>query len=334
MNVSQISLYWLQRRRLLTQVWLVAVFVLAACSPEAPVVPTATPITIVVTASVSSENSDILESIWSAVDENYVYRDAYTTEWLAARVEYLTRVSDGMSPEDFAEVVQDMLAELPDGAASWQSRAGRIEQEQDTEDTSSYEGIGAFVSVRATPEPRVVVLSVMPGSPAQNAGVVPHESIIAIDGVPVRAEEGIDVINRIRGPAGSDVVLTMHSPDNSVRDVVVTRGRIATGDTLRFGAAGNGQYAYLLFPPLAYEELPDHILGSLEQLSTQGEIDGLIIDLRIARGGGWPLEVMATVFGNGDLGEFYSRDETQAYQVEGQDVFGSQDLPLVIIVGH
>ncbi len=34
------------------------------------------------------------------------------------------------------------------------------------------------------------------------------------------------------------------------------------------------------------------------------------------------------------MGEFYNRNDKQLVQVEGQDVFGSQEVPLVVLVGQ
>jgi len=34
------------------------------------------------------------------------------------------------------------------------------------------------------------------------------------------------------------------------------------------------------------------------------------------------------------MGEFYNRNDKQLVQVEGQDVFGSQEVPLVVLVGR
>jgi C-terminal processing protease CtpA/Prc len=64
-------------------------------------------------------------------------------------------------------------------------------------------------------------------------------------------------------------------------------------------------------------------------------LEGLILDLRIASSTrGWPLEALYTMFYNGEMGEFYNRKDKQLIQVEGQDVFGSQDVPLVVLVGR
>jgi C-terminal processing protease CtpA/Prc len=39
------------------------------------------------------------------------------------------------------------------------------------------------------------------------------------------------------------------------------------------------------------------------------------------------------MFSNGPVGELYNRDQKQTVEVQGQDVVGSQTMPLVILVG-
>jgi carboxyl-terminal processing protease len=61
----------------------------------------------------------------------------------------------------------------------------------------------------------------------------------------------------------------------------------------------------------------------------------MILDLRIAGSSrGWPIEVLYTFFYDGELGQFYNRNNEQVIQVEGQDVNGSQEVPLVVLVGQ
>jgi len=272
------------------------------------------------------------EALWSVVQENYIYADFHGIDWQAVHDEYLPKVEGGLSAGQFAETMRAMVAELPPGTVVWQTRAERIQQA--IKDTKTYEGIGAYIAVRPLPEPHVVILSAMPESPAEKAGLKAHDSILAIDGVPVRAEEGTDVVQRIRGPAGSRVTLQVRSPGKPVREVALTRERVATVDVLKGGLIPETRIGYLLFPPAPYDDLGTDLLGSLQVLAGKRELEGLILDLRIVIiGSGWPLTPLLTLFADGNLGEIYTRSTVQPLTVEGQDVFNSQRLPLAIIVG-
>jgi C-terminal processing protease CtpA/Prc len=73
----------------------------------------------------------------------------------------------------------------------------------------------------------------------------------------------------------------------------------------------------------------------MQKFSNDKTLEGLVIDLRIASSTrGWPLEDMYTMFDDGELGEFYDRNDKQMVEVTGQDTFSSQDVPLVVLVGQ
>ena len=48
----------------------------------------------------------------------------------------------------------------------------------------------------------------------------------------------------------------------------------------------------------------------------------------------WPIDALMTIFSNGNIGEVYSRIQTQPLEIQGQDLLGSQSMPLVILVGQ
>jgi len=183
--------------------------------------------------------------------------------------------------------------------------------------------------------PHVVILDVIDGSPAERAGLQPHDSIYKIDGNPVLLEEGLSVVNRIRGPAGSIVTLAVQSPDKTERTIEVTRGKLASSGKLEAHQIKGTQYGYMLFPPISYADLIKDVRGSLQTFTTNQKLEGLILDLRVAgTSGGWPLNDMLTLFTNGNIGEFFDRTKkTQALTVKGEDYLSSQTVPLVILIG-
>jgi C-terminal processing protease CtpA/Prc len=72
----------------------------------------------------------------------------------------------------------------------------------------------------------------------------------------------------------------------------------------------------------------------LQTLDTEENSFGIILDLRISSSSpGWPLGELLVLFTEGELGTFFSRTQNSALNVTGQDVLGSQDIPLVILIG-
>ncbi len=175
----------------------------------------------------------------------------------------------------------------------------------------------------------------MDGSPAEQAGLKAHDSILEIDGTPIQLEEGITAINRVRGPAGSSVTLSIQSPGSTERSIAVKRGKLSSTGKLEATTITGTNYGYLLFPPVGYSTLLDDVTKSLQTFSTNRTLEGVILDLRITGSTrGWPLEDLYNMFYRGALGEFYNRDKKQSVEVKGQDVLNSQKVPLVILVGQ
>lgn len=69
---------------------------------------------------------------------------------------------------------------------------------------SQFEGVGMTLDGRSG---SVMVTLVSEGSPAERAGVQAGDQILAVDGVPVAGQDINAVVQRIRGPSGSAVVL-------------------------------------------------------------------------------------------------------------------------------
>ncbi len=285
------------------------------------------------TLSAQSQQLKVFQAIWQAVNDHYVRADFDGVNWQAVGDTYRTRVVAGLSDDDFAAAMRAMLAELPAGQASFQTRAERLEAE--TADTTRYEGIGAFISFRTTPTPHVVILEVMDESPAAKAGLQPHDSIYAIDGQPVRTDEADTVADRIRGPADTSVTLTVASPDGQRRDLSVARGAVTISDYLRGGSVTDLFLVYYRLPVITDPQLAANIAEHLLTMAAQFKAKGVILDLRVAHSGGaeWPLPGMLTLFANGELGEMYDRAHSEPLTVEGKDFGGSQTVPLAILIG-
>jgi len=93
--------------------------------------------------------------------------------------------------------------------------------------------------------------------------------------------------------------------------------------------------AYYRVPVAAESTLAQTIAENLLSIGEERPLNGLVIDLRVARSGdgSWPLSQMLTLFGNGELGEYYSRAGADPLAIEGRDLAGSQTVPMVILVG-
>jgi len=83
--------------------------------------------------------------------------------------------------------------------------------------SGEYSGIGVTIDAR---DGRVCVVSPMKGTPAEKAGLRANDFIIKVDGKPVTSSD--EAASLIRGPAGTEVVLTIYR-DGDAFDVAVVR---------------------------------------------------------------------------------------------------------------
>jgi carboxyl-terminal processing protease len=275
----------------------------------------------------------VFEALWSHLQDSYIYYKSANVDWDALNKKYLDRINAGLTDEEFTALIQELEAELPSDSLTYQSRAERIEAE--TNDTSTYDGIGAFIGFDEAPEPHIVLLAVIDGSPAEQAGLKAHDSIFKINGNPIQLEEGLNAVNRIRGPAGSSVTLDVQSPGKDERSVELQRAKLTSTGKIDSRMVSGTNYGYLLLPPISYDQMMQDILNSLQTFTTNRKLEGLVLDLRIAGSArGWPLEDLLKLFYDGTVGEFYnSAGQNQMLKVNGEDQFGSQSVPLVILVG-
>lgn len=283
-------------------------------------------------ASPQEQQLRTFDVMWKHIQDTYIYYEDSELNWDKLHDEYAFKINSGLTQEEFISLMKDLETEFPTGSLIYQSRAERVES--DIADAVTYDGIGAFIGFQEEEEPHIVILDVIAGSPAAEAGLKAHDSIFSIDGSPILLEEGLDAVSRIRGPAGSSVTLDVQSPGQPQRSVEVTRAKLTTTGKLNAHNVPNTNYGYVIFPPIAYQGLDQDVLLTIQTLSNKGELDGLILDLRIVNASqGWPLDTLFTLFHDGSIGELYNRSQSQPLTVTGQDIAGSQTMPLVLLVG-
>lgn len=284
--------------------------------------------------SETEHQTSVLESMISQIETNYIYRENNTSDLNALHTKYQNEIDRGLSPSEFNELMNQFESEFPAGDILYTTREERIEADT-AASLAGYGGIGAFVSFQAEDEPHVVILDVIPGSPAEKAGLQAHDSIYAVDGDPVLLEEGADVVLRIRGEAGTKVILTIQTPGKGQRDVEVTRAQINGTSKVVAGKLTDTNIGYILFPTVGTDENINEVVTALDAFAKDSELIGIVLDLRISGGNSnFPLEDMLTLFLNDLNIDIYSLEESRSFAVDGQDISGSQNVPIVVLIGE
>ncbi|MFQ5617082.1 MAG: S41 family peptidase [Anaerolineales bacterium] len=278
---------------------------------------------------------EIFEELCGIVDEEYLYEDFNGADWGATCEEYRQRVENGLSEEAFYLAMDKMIQSLGDDHSVFLSPEQVAEEEAELAGNLDYVGIGILVS--AVPERgRAVILLTFPGSPAEQAGIQSHDSILAVDGEPILDEDDL-MRDTLRGPEGTTVTITLQSPGEVPRDLVVSRQRISGSIPVpyRVVATSTGKrIGYILLVTFSDGTVASQVGDALKDMTREAPLDGLIIDNRLNEGG---VDIMLkdtlAYFVDGAVGYFISRDDERSLKVNGEDVGGSQEMPLVVLVG-
>lgn len=284
--------------------------------------------------SATEHQVNTFEKVLAYMEKNYVYYESSQTDWETLRQTYLDEIQKGLTTPEFDALMARFEGEFAEGEVVYVTREERIEVDTNTA-SLAYGGIGAFVSFQAEDIPHVVILDVMPGSPAEKGGLRAHDSIYAVDGDAVRLEEGGDVVQRIRGEAGSTVTLTVRSPGDDERQVEITRAQLTGTGEIKFNELQDTNIGYILMPTTVSNQSVSEVVTALDEFSKNSESKGVILDLRISNSGSnWPIEEMLSLFLDQATIDIYSLTASEPYLITGQDFSGSQKIPLVVLVGE
>lgn len=302
--------------------------VITSASPTplpTPTLPSATP----VDAATTTQQLEVLNGLWNAVNDHYVYADFRGRDWAAIGATYQTIVEGGLSDEAFYRLMQAMIAELGDEHSYFQSPTEVAQEAEILAQGNDFVGIGALFSP-IPPGDTATILSVFPNSPAAEAGLLPHDVLLAVDGGPIRDEVGI---SRTRGPEGSSVTLTMQRAGAAAYDVTVTRRRVTGSLPIDFCLIPNTRIGYIFFPTFFDESIDEQTRAALVAMTAAGPLDGLILDNRMNGGGlGSVASAVLGLFTSGVQGYFVSRESREPLDIVGEDIGGSQTVPLIMLV--
>jgi carboxyl-terminal processing protease len=89
--------------------------------------------------------------------------------------------------------------------------------------TGSFDGIGATVSEQ---NGEIVIVAPIENTPAERAGLVSGDIILAVDGESISGWTVDQAVLRIRGEKGTEVVLTVRRADGTEEDIAITRDTV------------------------------------------------------------------------------------------------------------
>ena len=232
-----------------------------------------------------SDAQQLVVEAWRLVNQSYVDPDQLEqVHWRQLRQKTLERPIQ--SSTDAYDAIEAMLAPIGDPYTRLLRPADFSSLRSNTRGTVS--GVGLQLALRDGQ--RIVVIAPLEGSPAAEAGIVSGSELISVDGQPC-AELGLEATAaRLRGSAGSEVLVSLQTPGSQRTQEVVLRRREVNLQPVRSRRIiHDGHRLGLLRITQFSEPVPQQVRDALTAFSSDGPqqppIEGLLLDLRNNSGG-------------------------------------------------
>ncbi len=273
-------------------------------NPEKPVVrPDAVP-----------EDLGIIWEAWSYLLEDYV--DA-----------------SRLDSEDFSEqAIRGMLRVLGDPQTSYLTPAVVKGSFSDIF-RGDFEGIGAHVNMNR--QGKLLIVSPIPGGPAEAADIRAGDIILEVDGESTEGLSLLEAVSKIRGPKGSTVTLLVkHLGALDPVTITVKRGIIPLVSVILRSQPGD-RFAHVRvtnFYPNTAEKLREVVLNAIADGA-----EGLILDVRNNDGGTLNAVVdIASMFlePEDDLVLYVEKGDGTRTNWRVRESAVAQDIPMVLLVNE
>ncbi|HYZ40276.1 MAG TPA: S41 family peptidase [Stellaceae bacterium] len=201
----------------------------------------------------------------------------------------------GLIQDAMKQVERNYVAPVTGGELTKDALKGmltRLDPHSDYMDQDQYQQMTAVtrgqfggIGVELTLEGKVPeVISPIDGTPAAEAGIEPGDRIVKIDSHPTTGMDVEEIVKRLRGPAGTRVLLTIARNDRNPFDVTLTRNVIHVVSVKSDLKPNNIGYARIT---TFTENTASELAGAIARMKarTQGRLNGFVLDLRNDPGG-------------------------------------------------
>jgi carboxyl-terminal processing protease len=274
----------------------------------------------------------VFQEAVEAIYNDYVYPDFNGKDWHGIVSKTQAEIDAGINTETFYTDMESMVTDLGDNHSHFESPVEVAQSNAELSGVNQYVGVGIVI----LPQPekdQASIISVFHDSPAEHAGLKPHDSILAVDGIPM-VKDGKSYLYLARGPECSETQLTIKSPGQTAHQVMLVRQQISSPEPIdaRLIPTRDGSRIGYIFIPTFYDEtIPKQIKDALNNF---GRLDGLILDNRMNTGGSSDVVIPTlSYFTSGILGQYKGRYESRQLQIKPDPVQNSLDVPLVVLVG-
>jgi carboxyl-terminal processing protease len=258
-------------------------------------------------------------------EDSYDQLALFSTAFTKVRADYVEPVKDSDLMDD---AIQGMVSHLDPHSAYMNAKAYSGEFQVRTQ--GHFGGVGIEVS----PDNGVIkVITAMDGMPAAAAGIKPNDHIVAINGMQVEGHDFNDTIDKMRGPIGTKVTLSIQREgEKKPFDVVLTRATV-TVDAATYHREGDIGYIRL---PTFNEQTGEGLEHAVRELKKQigPGIKGYVLDLRNNPGGllDQAIQVSDDFLNAGEIVSTRGRhsEDTQRYDAKPGDI--TDGKPVVVLI--
>lgn len=275
-----------------------------------------------------TDEQKLLNEAWRIVNRSYVDDTFNHRNWSSIRQQTIKApLSDR---EQTYTAIQEMLANLDDPF----TRLLKPEQYRSLQVNTSGEltGVGLQIAIDSQTN-TLTVIAPIAGSPADKAGIQPLDRILKIDGTPTSELSLDEAATKMRGRAGTAVILTLaREGRESPQDIELVRDRIALNPVYAELQSGpeNLPVGYIRLSQFSANATAE-VSNAIERLEKQGAA-AYILDLRNNPGG----LLQAGI----EIARLWLDSGTIVYTVNRQGVLGSFDAygqaltadPLIVLV--
>ena len=195
--------------------------------------------------------------------------------------------------------------------------------------SGAFGGVGARVRKNTDGE---FVLNPIPGQPAERAGILDGDALVEVDGVNITPSFSLsEVVARIRGQVGSQVILRVRTGEGPKRRIAITRARIVI-PSVSWRRMDRDQTIGILDIDRFSERTADEVREGFDALYAGG-VSKIILDLRSNGGGSLQasVEVASMFLDGGVILHEVRRGKPEETYTASEDTI-SFDLPLVVLV--
>lgn len=228
-----------------------------------------------------SDEQNLVAEVWRIVNRAYLDETFNHQNWWFLRQRVLKQSLNDRDSTYTA--IQGMLAALDDPY----TRLLRPEQYRSLQTSTSGELTGVGLQITKNEDDKFLrVIAPIEGSPAEKAGIQPKDQVLKIEGTATTDFTLDEAANRMRGPAGSKVTLTLERPGESTPfDLTLVRDHITLNPvSANLQATSNGMKVGYLRLSQFNANASAELATAIKRMETQGA-EAYVLDLRNNPGG-------------------------------------------------